>query len=87
MALFAVTLTVGITVAYYNTHSLAFDEPPVIFSQDETEYRFLDFTVKKSDIERIKKGIENFMPSQAIKCGGKIAFDNTKYARSAPETT
>lgn len=42
----AVTLTVGISLAYYNTCSLAFDTEPVIASVDDDNITFLDFSDK-----------------------------------------
>ena len=66
MMMSAVTLTVGISVAYYNTCSAAFDGEPVIVSYENGEYKFLDFKITDKDIKEIKKKIENVVPNTSI---------------------
>lgn len=61
----AVTLTVGISLAYYNTCSLAFDTEPVIASVDDN-ITFLDFSVSRKELKKIKKDIENILPKESI---------------------
>lgn len=62
----AVTLTVGISIAYYNTCSLAFDTEPVIASVDDDNITFLDFSVSRKELKKIKKDIENILPKESI---------------------
>ena len=57
----AVTLTVGISLAYYNTCSLAF-----IASVDDDNITFLDFSVSRKELKKIKKDIENILPKESI---------------------
>ena len=62
----AVTLTVGISLAYYNTCSLAFDTEPVIASVDDDNITFLYFSVSRKELKKIKKDIENILPKESI---------------------
>ena len=62
----AVTLTVGISLAYYNTCSLAFDTEPVIASVDDDNITFFDFSVSHKELKKIKKDIENILPKESI---------------------
>lgn len=51
----AVILTLGISVAYYNTCSLAFDGEPVIACVNDEKISFLDFSVSRKELKKIKK--------------------------------
>lgn len=62
-----VLLLCGISTAYYNTRSLAFDEQPVIASSNAEKYTFLDFTVYRSDLLEIKEQIESMIPKESIR--------------------
>ena len=53
----AVILTLGISVAYYNTCSLAFDGEPVIASANDEKITFLDFSVSRKELKKIKNEI------------------------------
>ena len=54
----AVILTLGISVAYYNTCSLAFDGEPVIACVNDEKISFLDFSVSRKELKKIKNEIE-----------------------------
>ena len=45
MMMSAVVLVAGISVAYYNTYSMIYEEEPVIVSVGGGEYSFLDFKI------------------------------------------
>ena len=49
----------GISLAYYNTCSLAFDTEPVIASVDDDNITFLDFSVSRKELKKIKKVTKN----------------------------
>lgn len=59
----AVILTLGISVAYYNTCSLAFDGEPVIACVNDEKITFLDFSVSRKEL---KNEIEKAIPDRAI---------------------
>lgn len=66
-ALSAVILTLGISVAYYNnTCSLAFDGEPVIACVNDEKISFLDFSVSRKELKKIKNEIEKAIPDRAI---------------------
>lgn len=62
----AVILTLGISVAYYNTCSLAFDGEPVIASVDNEKVTFLDFSISKKELKKVKSEIDKAIPERAI---------------------
>ena len=61
-----VILTLGISVAYYNTCSLAFDGEPVIASVDNEKVTFLDFSISKKELKKVKSEIDKAIPDRAI---------------------
>ena len=62
----AVILKLGIAVAYYNTCSLAFDGEPVIASVDNEKVTFLDFSISKKELKKVKSEIDKAIPDRAI---------------------
>ncbi len=66
MMMSAVVLIAGISVAYYNTYSMIYEEEPVIVSAEGGEYSFLDFKIKDKDIKKIRKKIEKAFPNGSI---------------------
>lgn len=72
MMMSAIILTAGISVAYYNTRSLAFEGTPVIASEDDEKYTFLDFYIYKDDIMSAKKKLVQLIPDKTI----NIVFNN-----------
>lgn len=62
----AVILTLGISVAYYNTCSLAFDGEAVIASVDNEKVTFLDFSISKKELKKVKSEIDKAIPDRAI---------------------
>ena len=56
----AVILTLGISVAYYNTCSL------VIACVNDEKISFLDFSVSRKELKKIKNEIEKAIPDRAI---------------------
>lgn len=61
-----IILTLGISVAYYNTCSLAFDGEPVIASIDDKNINFLDFSISRKDLKNVKDEIKKAIPDRAI---------------------
>ncbi len=66
----AVILSIGVSVAYYNTKTFAFDEDAVLFSRDKQGFTVMDF---RFDYENMKKDIKIFydktnpyLPNEAI---------------------
>lgn len=66
MMMSAVVLIAGISVAYYNTYSMIYEDEPVIVSVGDGEYSFLDFKIKDKDIKKIRKKIEKAFPNGSI---------------------
>ncbi len=66
MMMSGVVLIAGISVAYYNTYSMIYEEEPVIVSAEGGEYSFLDFKIKDKDIKKIRKKIEKAFPNGSI---------------------
>ncbi len=66
MMVSAVMLTVGISVAYYNTYSMIYEDEPVIVSVSDSEYSFLDFKINDKDIKEMREKIENAFPYDSI---------------------
>ncbi len=66
MMMATVTLTFGISVAYYNTCQNAFDGEPVIASYENGEYTFLDFKITDKEIKDIKQKLEKALPNSTI---------------------
>lgn len=66
----ALILSVGVSVAYYNTKTFAFDEDAVLFSRDEQgltvmDYRF-DYEIMKKDIKIFCDAANQFVPQRAF---------------------
>lgn len=75
----AIILTSGVSVAYYNTKTFAFDEDATLFSRDEQGFTVMDY---RFDYEIIKKDAKNFydktnwyFPQQAFSTAPYIVAD------------
>lgn len=64
----AVILTLGISVAYYNTCSLAFDGEPVIACVNDEKITFLDFSVSRKELRKIKMKLKKQYPTEQSIC-------------------
>ena len=56
----AIILGIGVSVAYYNTKTFAFDEDAVLVSRDEQGFTVMDY---RFDYEIMKKDANNFFDS------------------------
>lgn len=61
----AVIVFSGISVAYYNTKSLAVDENAVLFSKDDEGISVLDFKIYYKDVERFYEDTQSYLPQKA----------------------
>ena len=61
----AVIVFSGISVAYYNTKSLAVDENAVLFSKDDEGISVLDFKIYYKDVERFYEDTQPYLPQKA----------------------
>ena len=80
----AVIVFSGISVAYYNTKSLAVDENTVLFSRDNEGISVLDFKIYYKDVERFYKDTQPYLPQKAYSTaqyivGGKEAVTYIMY--------
>ncbi len=53
----AIILSAGVSVAYYNTKTFAFDEDAVLFSRDKQGFTVMDY---RFEYEIIRKDAKNF---------------------------
>ncbi|MGN0524293.1 MAG: hypothetical protein ACI4IG_08465 [Eubacterium sp.] len=65
LAIAAVTLALGIAVAYYNTCSLGYDNANIISFNSE-ELKIFDFVIKYSELEELKEKISKYIPDDFI---------------------
>ncbi|MDD6728787.1 MAG: hypothetical protein PUE08_06185 [Eubacteriales bacterium] len=70
----AIVLTVGISVAYYNTKTFGFDENAKIFSYDKEKFSFLDFNIYYKDVEDFIAETRTYIPDKPT-----IISANTHY--------
>lgn len=61
----AVIVFSGVSVAYYNTRSLAVDENTVLFSRDNEGISVLDFKIYYNDVEKLYKETQPYLPQKA----------------------
>ena len=80
----AVIVASGISVAYYNTRSLAVDENTVLFSRDNEGISVLDFKIHYNDVEKLYNETQPYLPQKAYSTapyivGGKEAVTYIMY--------
>lgn len=71
----AIVLTGGISIAYYNTKSLGFDDNVKIFSSDNEKISFLDFNFYYQDIDDFFKNVKEYLPENQPNTGPKITYN------------
>lgn len=59
-----VLLTVGTTVAYYNTKSLGFDDDVKIIYRDDEKISIMDYNIYYDDIDRIYSKLKAVIPDE-----------------------
>lgn len=80
----AVIVASGVSVAYYNTRSLAVDENTVLFSRDNEGISVLDFKIYYNDVEKLYNETQPYLPQKAYSTapyivGGKEAVTYIMY--------
>ena len=65
-------VTVGSSVAYYNTKSFGFDEDAVIFKQEEDGFTLFDYKINYDDIEYIYNETKAYVPDNTFTLGPHI---------------
>ena len=50
---FVLIVSIGSSIAYYNTKSFGFDEDAVIFQQEEDGFTFFDYKIYYNDVEYV----------------------------------
>ena len=68
-------VTIGSSVAYYNTKSLGFDEDAVIYKQEEDGFTLFDFKIRYTDIENIYNETKNYVPNNTYTLGPHLVDD------------
>ncbi len=71
----AIVLAGGISIAYYNTKSLGFDDNVKIFSSDNEKISFLDFEFYYEDIDDFLKNAKEYLPQNRPVPGPKITYN------------
>ena len=71
----AIVLAGGISIAYYNTKSLGFDDNVKIFSSDNEKISFLDFEFYYEDIDDFFKNAKEYLPQNRPVTGPKITYN------------
>ena len=71
----AIALAGGISIAYYNTKSLGFDDNVKIFSSDNEKISFLDFEFYYEDIDDFLKNAKEYLPQNRPVTGPKITYN------------
>lgn len=65
-------VTVGSSVAYYNTKSFGFDEDAVIFKQEEDGFTLFDYKINYDDVEYIYNETKGYVPDNSYTLGPHI---------------
>lgn len=58
----AVVLISGISVAYYNTKTFAFDEDARVFSKDDEKITFMDYNFYYKNMDDFVKKVKMILP-------------------------
>lgn len=59
-----ITLTAGVSVAYYNTESFGFDENAKVISKDNEKITFLDFEIYYKDLDNFVSTAREYLPEK-----------------------
>ena len=65
LALATIALAIGITVSYYNTSSLGYDNANII-SFDTEQINLFDYHIRYDDIEKYYEKITDYLPKDII---------------------
>lgn len=65
LALATIALAIGITVSYYNTSSLGYDNANII-SFDTEKINLFDYHIRYDDIEKYYEKITDYLPKDII---------------------
>ena len=69
---FVLIVSIGSSIAYYNTKSFGFDEDAVIFQQEEDGFTFFDYKIYYSDVEYIYNETKANTPDKTYNLGPHI---------------
>lgn len=70
-----VILGFGVSAAYYNTKSFAFDEEAVLFSRDNEGITVLDYKIYYEDIEEMYDETKGYLPEEAYSTAPHLVVD------------
>jgi hypothetical protein len=59
-----VALGIGVSVAYYNTKSLGFDENTKLFDYDDEKVTFMDFDIYYEDVSNVIYNVSKYIPKE-----------------------
>ena len=65
-------LSVGASVAYYNTKSFGFDEDAVIFKQENDGFTVFDYKIYYDDIKSYYNETKKYVPGKSYSTGPYI---------------
>ena len=66
---FVLIVSIGSSIAYYNTKSFGFDEDAVIFQQEEDGFTFFDYKIYYNDVEYIYNETKEYIPDKTYNLG------------------
>ena len=69
---FVLIVSIGSSIAYYNTKSFGFDEDAVIFQQEEDGFTFFDYKIYYNDVEYIYNETKEYIPDKTYNLGPHI---------------
>ncbi|MGN0532645.1 MAG: hypothetical protein ACI4IN_07605 [Eubacterium sp.] len=65
LTLATIALAIGITVSYYNTSSLGYDNANIL-SFDTEQINLFDYHIRYDDIEKYYKKMTEYLPEEII---------------------
>lgn len=65
LTLATIALAIGITVSYYNTSSLGYDNANIL-SFDTEQINLFDYYIRYDDIEKYYKKMTEYLPEEII---------------------
>lgn len=72
-------VSVGASVAYYNTKSFGFDEDAVIFRQEEDGITLFDYKIYYDDVKHIYVETKEYIPDRSYTLGPHIVDNLYRY--------
>lgn len=66
------TVSVGSSIAYYNTKSFGFDEDTVLFKQETDGFTFFDYKIYYDDVENVYNETKKYVPDNSYTLGPHI---------------